>query len=203
MRFDKTAAKTSVLSITAVCVILIAGGPVGCDTTGPGGGSGFPGNQEGSDDREVLIFPEEWDPTNPVWSPSCDRVAFEKSYGGYRVICIYDVATDTYEDLSATVRAPLLGDWSHNGEWIQYGTTDTWDVFVIRPDGSDNTRIYDGGGSSGIFLEGSFSPDDREIAFDVGSGAVVLDISDLSNIGYRSLNPWPDDDFHMAGDTGG
>jgi hypothetical protein len=190
MTLFKPAVRTSVLFMTAVSALLVLGGPVGCDTTGPGGGSGFPGNEPGTDGRKVLIDSEEWVPCLHVWSPECDRVAFCRSYYfgdyEYRVICVYNILTGEYVELPETAPRPGVCDWSHNGEWILYYTTDTWQTFIIRPDGSDKTEIPDMAGLS-------FSPDDREIVGSCYESRVVIaDISDLNDIKYRYLDPWPD-----------
>lgn len=184
---------TLTLFTTVLTVLVVGSGPVGCDTTGPGDGSTFPGNEPGTDGREVLIESDYPTVNSPVWSPECDRVAFERSYGGYQMICIYDLTTGEYSELPETAPRPALADWSHNGEWLVYNTTDTWQTYIIRPDGSDRTWITD------ISFACSFSPDDREIACYGGSGVYIFDISDLNDIKYRFLAPWPDPGTNFVG----
>ena len=190
MRFLKVGATTSVLYIAGVWVLLIAAGPVGCDSTGPGDGPTFPGNGTGSDDRELLLSYDDcgFYPVRPVWSPNCKRVAVN-SYP-HKEIYIYNIVSGSIDEVPNTQRSPGLLDWSPDGEWLAYQSTYDWNLYIIRPDGSENVSVYSGGmGSTG----GSFSPDGRELAFGGLEGLTAADISDPNNITYRVIRESPDD----------
>jgi Tol biopolymer transport system component len=140
----------------------------------------------------VLILPEDFNIDNIVWSPDCDRLAFDRHGigSGTKSLCIYYVATGTYEEVPNVPQNHVLMDWSHDGEWILYYTPGDWKLYIIRPDGSDNTLI------SPDAIGGSFSPDDREVVFDSGKGLTVADISDLSDIKYRLIDWIPGSDVY-------
>jgi Tol biopolymer transport system component len=172
--------------MTAVSALLVLGGPVGCDTTGPSDGPTFPGNSTGSDDRELFLSYEMcgFYPTSPVWSPDCKRVAVNNyPHTDIKEIYIYDVVSGSVNEVPNTQLSPGLLDWSPDGEWLAYQSTYDFVLYIIRPDGSDNTSVYEAIGSTG----GSFSPDGRELVFGGREGLTAADISDPNDITYRVI----------------
>jgi dipeptidyl aminopeptidase/acylaminoacyl peptidase len=146
------------------------------------------------DGRKVLIDPKGFDATNPKWSPSCDKVVFEKCelplYGD-QWLCIYDIDEATFTDIDNTALFPHLYDWSPDGEWIAYQSYNNRGLYIIRPDGSENLVVYSGAmGSTG----GSFSPDGEKLAYGSRDGLTVADISNLYDIEYEVLPGFEDEE---------
>ncbi len=184
--------KALTIYLTFSVILVIVAGPTGCnDSAGPADGPTFPGNETGADGREPLfIVPEGYDVQNCSWSPAGDKLAFVfRDYitQGFSKLYIYNLNTGLYEEVPNTQYNPIFPRWSHNGEWILYYSSYDFGVYIIRPDGSDNTLIYGGGGNIG--LNGSWSPDDREIVFCGNGDLTVADISDLDDIKYRVIGP--------------
>ena len=146
------------------------------------------------DGRKVLIDPEGFDARNPLWSPLCDKVVFQKyelPLYGDKWLCIYDIGEGTFTDIDNAAPSPHLYDWSPDGEWIAYQSH--YNLYIIRPDGSENISVSGAMGSAG----GSFSPDGYKIVFMSTEGPTIADISDPYNIEFDLLPP-----FHNENDFG-
>jgi len=184
------------LSFTILVISIMWMGPTGCGPVGPL----FPGNgNPGDDDRELLFSLEgKWvDPRYPTWSPGCDRVAFIRydfnaDYGKWYELWVYDVASESFHEVSdLNILGPRQPEWSHNGELIGYFSGVEDHTYIIRPDGTDNTKItsephYD------VMFGGavSWSPDDREVLIrNDNQKLLIVNVSDPANPIYRDITP--------------
>jgi Tol biopolymer transport system component len=184
------------LSFAFLVFLITWMGPAGCGPVGPL----FPGNGNlGDDDRELLFSLEgKWvDPREPTWSPGCDRVAFirydsKADYGKWYELWIYDVSSGVFNEVSDLSNlCPRQPEWSHNGEWIGYYSGAEDHTYIIRPDGTDNTKItseplYDLTFGAAV----SWSPDDREVLIrNDNQKLLIVNVSDPANPVYRDITP--------------
>jgi len=184
----------AVVSAAGGLVLLAGAALFGCNGTTP---VPPPDGELGElcyDGRKVLIEPQGFDAKNPLWSPLCDKVVFEKyelpPYGD-PWLCVYHIDEATFTQIDNTAPAPRLYDWSPDGEWIAYQSRDNFWLYIIRPDGSENITVNSGPmGSTG----GSFSPDGEKLAYSCSDGLTIADISDPHNIEYETLPGFEDDD---------
>jgi Tol biopolymer transport system component len=105
-------------------------------------------NADGTGVRDVVDV-KGLDPFQPQWSPDGTQLAFE---AGDSTFDIYLVNADG-TGLTAIAHDPKLDEnwpvWSPDGALITYAITDdlsgvndgTWDLYVMRPDGSDSARL--------------------------------------------------------------
>jgi TolB protein len=89
------------------------------------------------------------DPFQPQWSPDGTQLAFEAGDSTYDIYVVNADGTG----LKAIAHNPNLDEnwpvWSPDGTLIAYAVTDnlsglndgTWDLYVMRPDGSDSRRL--------------------------------------------------------------
>jgi len=89
------------------------------------------------------------DPFQPQWSPDGTQLAFEAGDSTYDIYAVNADGTG----LKAIAHNPNLDEnwpvWSPDGTLIAYAVTDnlsglndgTWDLYVMRPDGSDSRRL--------------------------------------------------------------
>jgi dipeptidyl aminopeptidase/acylaminoacyl peptidase len=117
-------------------------------------------NRDGSNPHQVA--PSGWDPT---WSPDGSQILFASDMNGN--VQIYRVNLDG-SGLTA-VTTSMRGirgrtDWSATGDWIgtYAGGSWNWEVYLLRPDGSEIHQISPSGSVS---LAPSFSPDGQWVAF--------------------------------------
>jgi Tol biopolymer transport system component len=112
----------------------------------------------------------------PVWSPNGSRIAFETSGVGDKV---YAMAVDGSEltllSSGPSGSGPGRPLWSPDGTQIVFFSTPgspgafTAEVRVIKADGSEPRRLYQGSCCIGTWAAPIWSPDGRYIAFGVGS----------------------------------
>lgn len=183
--------------VSAVGGLALVAGAVlfGCDGNTPSiPPDDGPLDEKYYDGRKVLIDPDGFDARSPLWSPSCDKVVFQKyelPLYGDKWLCIYDIDEGTFTDIDNAAPSPRLYDWSPDGEWIAYQSHNNWGLYIIRPDGSENVFVYNPGIGS---TSGSFSPDGEKIVFACTEGTMVADISDPYNIEFDLLPPFQDED---------
>lgn len=120
-------------------------------------------------------------------SPDGNRVAFTYDTANpdtnARTTQLYlaDLANGVYRALTDSPDGSYDATWSPDGAWIVYASrrkgrvgTDLW---AIRPDGTDNHRLTDGGGDRGP----AFSPDGNQLAFvrqaGAGAGLYYVDLT--------------------------
>jgi TolB protein len=112
------------------------------------------------------------DEANPVWSPDGRRIAFvqetdrDSEIFAMSVTCddpVQACPSDRYNlsDNPALDRYPA---WSPDGRHIAFASnrSGTWDIYVIRADGSQIRLLTDG---QGIFISPAWSPDGQHIVF--------------------------------------
>ncbi len=126
-------------------------------------------NQDGTG-LSVLAYIKGVDPFQPQWSPDGTRLVFEAEVpvsrdmraNNERNFDIYSVNADG-TDLAAIAHDPNLDEnwpvWSPDGTLIAFGATDnlgplndgTWDLYVMRPDGSGTRQLTKNAGLGAEF----------------------------------------------------
>jgi TolB protein len=105
-------------------------------------------NADGTGLRNVVDV-KGLDPFQPQWSPDGTQLAFEAGDSTYDIYVVNADGTG----LKAIAHDPNLDEnwpaWSPDGALIAYAITDdlsgvndgTWDLYVMRPDGSHSERL--------------------------------------------------------------
>jgi len=85
------------------------------------------------------------DSTNPDWSPDSRMIVFDSFNGNDADIFIMPLAGGGAVDITNNQTADFNPAWSTDGEWIAFCGNDIYgyylEIFKIRPDGSDRTRV--------------------------------------------------------------
>jgi TolB protein len=136
-------------------------------------------NLESGDTRRLTDYPH-WD-IYGSFSPDGTQVAFSRSrptadpHRPEADVFVLDRVTGKERQLTRDFSYVGYTQWSPTGEWIvfasdRYGAVDRtgtdeydFDIFVIRPDGSNLTRLTHGGGDPESYWRPSFSRDGRRI----------------------------------------
>jgi Tol biopolymer transport system component/DNA-binding winged helix-turn-helix (wHTH) protein len=120
------------------------------------------------------------------WSADGKEIAYSTSPDGFAAVFVIGVAGGRAKRLSFGRFHEQVCDWSADGRWIYYASDreDGWQIWRMRPDGSDRARLTSGGG-----IEGFESSDDHwlyfvrpegggvwRVAADGGEEAKVLDL---------------------------
>jgi TolB protein len=128
----------------------------------------------------------------PSWSPDWTRVVFNCNSSGEHLMYIVDVDGSRLVDLSGVGEGWQV-DWSPDGRSILFASSRDhepgWtDIYVMRPDGSEVTRLtYDLGYTP------AWSPDGRYIVFSAGglfvmrsdgSGITSLPVDGVGETGF-------------------
>jgi TolB protein len=107
------------------------------------------------------------DGNSPAWSPDGRRLAFiRKDDTGLSQLFVYDVEAETTRQITNTPGAKGHPTWDADGTRIAYATHEGghYEVFLIRPDGSDPFN-FTRSGSDVNDLAPEWSPDGRQIAY--------------------------------------
>jgi TolB protein len=110
---------------------------------------------------------------NPTWSPDGSQIAFEQS----NRIWVMDADGTDMHAISPEGVFDIDPDWSPDGEWIAFSSSGarTFDLHVMRPDGSDRRLLVATNGTNDY--DASWSNDGRRIAYSAnktnGSGWFV------------------------------
>jgi TolB protein len=82
----------------------------------------------------------------PHWSPVDNRIIYTAGSGGRTgdfEVYVLDLDSGTNEQLTVNPGVDWASGWSPDGEWVlissEYGGN--WDVYAMRPDGTDRIRI--------------------------------------------------------------
>jgi Tol biopolymer transport system component/DNA-binding winged helix-turn-helix (wHTH) protein len=96
------------------------------------------------------------------WSADGGSIAYSTSPEGYSAVYVQSVAGGRARRLSFEHGHEQVCDWSHDGAWIYFASDreDGWQIWKMRPDGRDRTRLTRDGG-----LEGRESADGRWLYF--------------------------------------
>jgi TolB protein len=167
--------------------------------TGESGWSIFLMNSDGSN-RLFLTEGQSGFLSAPAWSPDGSRIALVSDRGGSSNI--WTVATDGSDPLNITNHEAKDHSpaWSPDGEWIAFASVRDaayWELYVMRPDGSDVQRITWWEDASD--LSPSWSPDGSRLAFATkrdGNWEIYSMDPDGSNL--RRLTDHPADDTNPA-----
>jgi Tol biopolymer transport system component len=110
----------------------------------------------------------------PVWSPDGTRIAFTSDRDGHWQLYAMDAdGSDVTQITFGTDAESRTPSWSPDGEWLVYWRddcgnpgvdfTDPCELYVIKPDGSDETPLTDS--ADGLDLDPDWSPDGTRIAY--------------------------------------
>jgi len=131
------------------------------------------------DVRRITQWPH-WD-LYGSFSPDGRKIAFARSYSTedperpHGDVFVHDLVTGEETQLTDSLSYVGYTQWSPTGEWIvfasdRHGLVDRsgtqlydFDIYVVRPDGSDLTRVTHGGGAPESYSRPSFSPDGTKI----------------------------------------
>jgi TolB protein len=100
---------------------------------------------------------------SPNWSPDGQKFAYVSNESGNPQIYIFDVTTGQKKRLTFSGKYNTSPSWSPKGDWIAYaaGEGGEFNIFIIRPDGSQNRALTQGGRNEAP----RWSPDGRDIAY--------------------------------------
>lgn len=99
---------------------------------------------DGSDIQQLTDTP--WNETGPDWSPDGSEVVYSSDETGAPQLYIMNVQDGVSTRLTTSNSRDVHASWSPNGEWItfasyRHGNKDKGDIYLIRPDGSEERRL--------------------------------------------------------------
>lgn len=131
--------------------------------------------EAGSDLERVTDTPDAWE-REPDWSPDGRFLAFVRMEGGFgQPFLVTLVVKDLRTGAERTLKSGGIGDvespaWSRDGRRIAFSTNAGHEIHTIRPDGTDETVLFDAG--SDFATAPSWTPDGRSVVF-AGPGGDV------------------------------
>jgi TolB protein len=83
----------------------------------------------------------------PVFSPDGTQIVYRAIINGQHDIWLLDVASGERTNLTDDADVDIEPDWSPDGQWIAFGSlrpgAPFFDLYVMRPDGSDVRQVTD------------------------------------------------------------
>ena len=120
--------------------------------------------------REIRLTGEGFDSSYPLASPDGAQIVYQSNEEGDFEIYVMDLDDRDTRQLTDNTVTDRLAAWSPDGEWIVYSSDvrgdDTYDLYRVRPDGSDREVIYAAAGRSS---HARFSSDGRSLVFTDGN----------------------------------
>jgi Tol biopolymer transport system component len=126
----------------------------------------------------------------PDWSPDGRTVLYEADENDAMNIDVLDVASGSSHPITVDGRS-FTGSWSPDGSSIVYASSaaasETYDIWMVRADGSDAHPILDSGGND---LDPRLSPDGERVLFSSDrTGNYDVWVARVDGSGERSLTP--------------
>jgi Tol biopolymer transport system component len=101
------------------------------------------------------------------WSPDSQYLAYHSTRDGYETVQIFitDLSGNNHTQLSGPAACDAQPRWSPDGERIAFVSLvdDQWELFVMKADGSERTRLTNSPGTDEY--DPAWSPDGKQIAF--------------------------------------
>ncbi len=123
-------------------------------------------NSDGSD-RVRLAGGQSAFLSAPSWSPDGSKLAFVSDVEGHSDIWVINVDGSNAVNLTQDEAADHSPSWSPDGHWIVFASLrdspNWWELYVMRPDGTDVTRLTWWEDASD--LSPTWSPDGTKLAF--------------------------------------
>ena len=122
-------------------------------------------SSDGSD-RQRLAAGQSGFLSAPTWSPDGSRIAFASDQGGQADIWVMDSDGSNLVNLTNDEAKDHSPAWSPDGHWIAFASLRDaryWELYVMRPDGSDVQRLTWWEDASD--LTPTWSPDGTRLAF--------------------------------------
>lgn len=122
----------------------------------------------------------------PAWSPNGLRIAFIADREQTGTFNIYIMNADGSQETRITETGAGCPSWSPDSERLAYvsASSSTGAIFTIRLDGSNATKVGDGGGNL------SWSPDGTQLAYERHDGIILVN-ADGTNDRFLTVGSHP------------
>ncbi len=161
-------------------------------------------NSDGSD-RARLAAGQSAFLSAPSWSPDGSKLVFVSDVEGQSDIWVIDVDGSNKVNLTEDEAADHSPSWSPDGHWIAFASLRDspywWELYVMRPDGTDVTRLTWWEDASD--LSPTWSPDGTKLAFSSkrdGNWEIYTMDRDGGNLARLTNDPADDTDPAWAPD---
>lgn len=98
---------------------------------------------------------------SPAWSPDGSKIAFSSYRDGNREIYVINADGTGLKRVTENQVSDDFPFWSPDGQWI--GFTSNGDLYIMRPDGTEQTLLIQEDGGS--VWAGDWSPDGKKIVY--------------------------------------